>query len=641
MDQSSFANPYETVVTHLDWNAVVYFETETIRAVATYTFQRLSKGATKIILDTSKFQIHSVRSSSGETLAYKLDSIPKGKEHLGQRLEVSLPKSAEDKIFISYSVSNESTALQWLPPAQTAGKVHPYLFTQCQAIHARALIPCQDQPGVKMTYTATVKVPEWATCVMSALESKPADTSTESDSRTFYFEQRVPMSSYLFAIAVGNLVKRDISHRCAVWSEPQVVEAAAYEFSQTEEFLSLAEDISGRPYDWGRYDLLCLPPSFPYGGMENPCLTFVTPTLLAGDRSLADTVAHEIAHSWTGNLVTNATWDHFWLNEGWTVWFQRKIMGRIKKNPKFIDFDAIAGRKSLSDAVSTMPEKNTSLVLNIGDGDPDDSYSKVAYEKGFSFLLYLERLVGTVAFEAFFRAYIKEFASKTLTSTDFRKLFVKFFEEKDVISEIDWKAWLHGTGMPPVQVDLDKSMAEASQQLSDQWFAVDRAGQHPPESNAIVSWSTQQVACFLDDLQMKVSDCPLQLHTIRTMDAMYNFSKSLNSEILLRYCVIAIQAEDELILPVAIRFATTQGRMKFTRPIYRALYRSKMGRDIAVSTFLANKDFYHPICAKMVALDLRLRKKAWLSLEMDTQHQLIVGGVLIGLAAALVGYARR
>lgn len=245
----------------------------------------------------------------GTPLSFTLYPIVNAKSYLGRRLEIDLPKCVNDdnlKITISYSTTKLCSALQWLPPAQTAGKEYPYLFTQCQAIHARSLVPCQDRCGVKMTYTACVTVPQWATCVMSALLKNTEVTSEKTVSSTW--DQPVPISSYLLALAVGQLSKRDISKRCTVWSEPSVVENAAYEFSETEEFLSTAEAIAGKDYVWGRYDLLCLPPSFPYGGMENPCLTFVTPTLLAGDRSLADVVAHEIAHSWTGNLVTNATW---------------------------------------------------------------------------------------------------------------------------------------------------------------------------------------------------------------------------------------------------------------------------------------------------------------------------------------------
>ncbi len=338
-DLSSLSKSAESIVTHLDWKISVDFAESCLHSEATYNVHVLQPNATTLNLDTAHLDILEVRTDEGAPLDFILHPLVESKPHLGRRLEINLPQRDKDnncKITIAYSTTKACSALQWLPPSQTAGKEHPYLFTQCQAIHARSLVPCQDACGVKMTYTATATVPAWATCVMSALLKK---TETSNDKKIFTWDQPVPISSYLLALAVGDLVKRDLSKRCAIWSEPSVIESAAFEFSETEEFLATAEHITGYDYVWGRYDLLCLPPSFPYGGMENPCLTFVTPTLLAGDKSLADVVAHEIAHrydcqknssghrfllpiitqinsiffhslqcSWTGNLVTNATW---------------------------------------------------------------------------------------------------------------------------------------------------------------------------------------------------------------------------------------------------------------------------------------------------------------------------------------------
>ena len=347
------------------------------------------------------------------------------KEHMGQCLEIYLPviegeeeegssKSNNCTFQIQYETTERCSAAQWLPPAQTAGKVHPYFFSQCQAIHARSLLPCQDCPGVKMTYHAAVTVPSWATCLMSALSGK-VESNDGTESSTFHFEQSIPVPAYLIAIVVGELKGIDVSHRCKIWSEPSVVDAAAFEFSQTEDFLQVAESIT-LPYQWGRYDVLCLPPSFPYGGMENPCLTFVTPTLLAGDKSLADVVAHEIAHSWTGNLVTNETWEHFWLNEGWTTWLERKIMAKISGDDRVIDFDAIGGWEDLKQSVDIMPENYTKLVPKLGDEDPDEAYSSVPYEKGFILLLTLEKRVGNEKFADFVKAYLNNFKFVTVTS---------------------------------------------------------------------------------------------------------------------------------------------------------------------------------------------------------------------------------
>ncbi|VEU39806.1 unnamed protein product [Pseudo-nitzschia multistriata] len=650
-DLTSLSKPEEAIVTHLDWEISVDFEKERLCSVATYSVRVLESNATTLNLDTAHLDIASVTCGDGNPLKFTLHPAAEDKSYLGRRLEIDLPRrDSNDKcrIAVSYSTTKFCSALQWLPPPQTAGKKHPYLFTQCQAIHARSLVPCQDCCGVKMTYTAKASVPSWATCVMSALLKKEEEDKA-SGGKTYTWDQPVPICSYLLALAVGDLTKRTISERCAVWSEPGIVESAAYEFSETEMFLSTAEAITGMDYAWGRYDLLCLPPSFPYGGMENPCLTFVTPTLLAGDKSLADVVAHEIAHSWTGNLVTNATWDHFWLNEGWTTWLQRKIMARMKNNPKFLDFDAIEGRKDMADTVEeflvSAPE-NTSMVLNNGDGDPDDSYSTLAYEKGFTFLLYLERLVGTREFEKFFQAYVARFASKTLTSTDFKDFFLQHFAGNSKVGEIDWDAWFYSQGMPPVLPPLDQSMAKASTDLADAWCAFDRGtASSPPATNETSAWASGQITCFLDALQSLTAEKALKVSTLRAMNALYRLAESRNSEILFRYCQLAIASEDESIIHVAVRFITSQGRMKYIRPLYKSLYRSKMGKNIALSTFLKHKDIYHPIASKMIAIDLKdaMEGSTTSNLSMPTNHILMTGAAIAvaGIAVALVRKSRK
>lgn len=309
-------------------------------------------------------------------------------------------------------------------------------------------------------------------------------------------------------------------------------------------------------------------------------------------------------------------------------------MARIKNDPKFSDFDAIEGRKHLMDAMEEMKPQYTRLILDIGDEDPDDSYSAVAYEKGFTLLLYLERLVGTPEFEAFFKAYIARFASHTLTSDEFKDFFMDHFKaKKDVIKQIDWNAWFYKPGTPPVMPELDNTLAMDSQKLASLWLAVDREGKSPPTTNVMTKWSSSQITCFLDDLQVKTEARPLKINTLRAMNNLYRIASTRNSEILFRYCELAIPAEDTTILPVVTRFITTQGRMKFTRPLYRALYKSRMGRQVAVSTFLANKDFYHPICVKMVAQDLRVSGKV-----MEGQNELNAL-MIMGTAAALAGVA--
>ena len=317
-DLCSYSTPEDVVIEHIDWNITVDFETQTLSGEALYTLRIVHAPAVTVNFDTSHLRIvepptcilHDATKTEIR-LEYTLHKAVPNKPHLGRRLEIDLASTrangtdAQDRslqIRVKYQTTPECSGLQWLPPSQTAGKKFPYLFTQCQAIHARSLLPCQDRCGVKFTYSAKISVPSWSTPVMSALlvdEETPSpaeDDDTATNTHTCVFNQPVPISSYLLALAVGELEKRTLSERCAVWSEPCVVAAAADEFQDTEQFLQQAEALTQVPYPWHRYDLLCLPPSFPYGGMENPCLTFVTPTLLAGDRSLADVVAHEIAH---------------------------------------------------------------------------------------------------------------------------------------------------------------------------------------------------------------------------------------------------------------------------------------------------------------------------------------------------------
>lgn len=646
---TSLSNPHEVQVTHLDWTVIVDFDTRTIKGTATYQLKKHdnNQNARRLDLDTAQLQIDSVRDQTGRTvLEHQLYPVSKSHPHLGSKLSIALlldttsvtihyetsPPPPENKS----STSQLSLAAQWLHPNQTVGKRYPYLFTQCFAIHARSLLPCQDVPSVKMTYRATVGVPKWATAVLSAILKRTTHTEALS---MYTWEQNVPISSYLLALVVGELQKRDISAHCAIWSEPALLDAAAKEFSQMEQFLSTAEQISGVPYRdvWGRYDLICMPPSLPFGGAENPCLTSVSSTLLTGDRSLVDVVAHEVAHSWTGNLVTNATWDHFWLNEGWTMWLQRKIMSRIHGNEALFDFDALASTKSLQDALRDMPEEYTKLVIDIQDRDPVVTYSVIAYEKGFLLLAALERRVGKEAFEFFFQAYIKNFQGGTLTTENFKVFFMKHFEGNPALEDFDWHAWLYEPGGPPEDVVFDTTMAEAPERLANIWLAVDRNGRMLPSTD-IQPWLSSQKTYFLDLLQTKTTDDhqPLKLSTLNALHKCYGFAESSNAEILFRYCLLAIASEGVGILPVAFRFITSQGRLKYVRPLYRALSHSKMARrHVTREIFLANQDFYHPMAAKLIASDFAQSDRWWWSVPAAVR--MVALGAMAVAAAGVVG----
>lgn len=448
---------------------------------------------------------------------------------------------------------------------------------------------------------------------MSALEDMSPSGAHEigGPERITTWRQPVAVPAYLVALAAGELESKEISSRVKVWAEPSVVSAAAFEFSQTEDFLSAAESIIGG-YVWTRYDVLCLPPSFPYGGMENPCLTFATPTLLAGDKSLADVIAHEIAHSWTGNLVTNCTWEHFWLNEGWTVWLERKIMAKVRGSGDVALLSSQIGWKALTDSVTQLSSSPSSapfsaLVWPLGEEDPDDAFSSVPYEKGFNLLNHLEQLVGSGPFLAFARAYIDHFKNDGVSSGQFKDLFLQSFPSAPAL---DWDTLFYSTGLPSPAPDFSNNLSERALQLADQWVEWWREGVEGSwhgSSADMEGWSSQQKCVFLERLQFFSSaNGPFPIRVLETLDLVYGLSTVGNSEIKFRWQILCLDCEAPWIVPHVIAFLKSQGRMKFVRPLYRALYNSAVGCALAKDTFVKYNESYHPIARKMIASDLKI-----------------------------------
>ncbi|KAF4018749.1 hypothetical protein G4228_009958 [Cervus hanglu yarkandensis] len=349
--------------------------------------------------------------------------------HYGQALCVRFPQPCAAgerlQVRITYRVG-EGPGVCWLAPEQTAGKKKPFVYTQGQAVLNRAFFPCFDTPAVKCRYSALLEVPDGFTAVMSA------DAWEERGPNKFFFRMSQPIPSYLIALAIGDLVSAEVGPRSRVWAEPCLINAAKEEYNGViEEFLATGEKLFG-PYVWGRYDVLFMPPSFPFGGMENPCLTFVTPCLLAGDRSLADVIIHEIAHSWFGNLVTNANWGEFWLNEGFTMYAQRRISS-VLFGPAYTCLEAATGRALLRQHMDITGEDHplNKLRVRIEPGvDPDDTYNETPYEKGFCFISYLAHLVGDQdQFDDFLKAYVDEFKFQSILADDFLDFFLDYFPE--------------------------------------------------------------------------------------------------------------------------------------------------------------------------------------------------------------------
>ncbi|KAM6437310.1 leukotriene A-4 hydrolase isoform 1-T1 [Liasis olivaceus] len=604
-DPSSFAAPDACRAHHLYLRCRVDFESRSLRGTAALTVRSERDNLRSLVLDTKDLTIQKV------VVNNQVAQFVLGQQHSfkGAPLEITLPfqlrKGQDMVVEISFETSPRSSALQWFTPEQTSGKRHPFLFSQCQATHCRALLPCQDTPSVKVTYYAEISVPSELVALMSAKRDGDLPDPEDQTRKIYRFIQNVPIPSYLIALVAGALESRVIGPRTLVWAEKELVDKSAYEFAEAEAMLKTAEDLAG-PYVWGQYDLLVLPPSFPYGGMENPCLTFVTPTLLAGDRSLSNVIAHEISHSWTGNLVTNKTWEHFWLNEGHTVYLERRIGGQLF-GEQFRHFQALGGWRELQNTINTLGSTNqvTNLIPSLKEVDPDVAYSSVPYEKGFALLLYLEQLLGGPdIFIGFLRAYIQQFAYKSIVTEDWKNFLYSYFKDKvDVLNKVDWNAWMHSPGMPPVKPEYDTTLSNTCVALSQRWIKATESDLGSFSSADVKEMSSHQLIEFLALLLL---ENPLPVNHVRRMQKIYDFNATNNSEIRFRWLRLCIQAKWEDAIPLALEMATQQGRMKFTRPLFKDLYKFEKSRDQAIRAFQQHKMSMHPVTAMLVTKDLGL-----------------------------------
>jgi aminopeptidase N len=487
---------------------------------------------------------------------------------------VELPAGLR-QLTVRYRTSPGASALQWLTPSQTAGGQHPFLFSQCQAIHARSVIPLQDTPRIRIRYKAALTIPKALKAVMAAGFVRREEPSVEA---VEHYEMPQPIPPYLLAFAVGSLAARELGPRSRVWAEPELLEAAAAEFEDVDAMLRVAESLFGA-YDWERFDLLTMPPSFPYGGMENPRLTFLTPTLLAGDKSLVNVVAHELAHSWTGNLVTNASAEHFWLNEGFTVFAERRILEALE-GPEVTALHAALGRRSLETAIEHFRAHphHTVLRTHLTGIDPDDVFSQVPYEKGYLLLCALEAAVGRPAFDAYLKRYIDTFRFRALTTEDWAAFTER--ELPGVLAKVNGEAYLNQPGLPAT------APAPRSKRLEE----LQRLKGTVPSAEAVKDWTPAEWQLFLEWLPVDFSR-----DNIRALDERFRFTKSTNSEVLVSWLVAALRAHYPPALERTEGFLGEVGRMKYLKPLYSALHSSKEYRGKAKEIFQKYADRYHPI----------------------------------------------
>lgn len=575
-DPHSFARPEEARVTHLMLDLSVDFEQKTLRGSASYQLE-VAEGANELILDTRDLKIEEVF-ADGQPVSFTLDEP---QEYLGQALHIPItPQTREVRVV--YATAPQAAGLQWLSPAQTDDKTHPFLFSQSQAILARTWIPCQDSPGVRMTYQAKLKVPAALLPLMSA--SNPQE---KNDTGVYEFEMKQPIPAYLLALAVGDLEFQALSERAGVYAAPSVLGRAAYEFGDLEKMIVAAENLYGK-YQWERYDLLVLPASFPFGGMENPRLTFVTPTILAGDRSLVSLIAHELAHSWSGNLVTNATWDDFWLNEGFTVYFEYRIMEAVY-GKEYAEMLALISRKELEKEVEAMKESNpedTHLKLNLKGRDPDEGLTAIAYDKGYLFLRMLEERFGRAMFDELLRDYFAEYAFKTMTT----EAFLDYLNE-NMISRVKGgaqkamiDAWVYGEGIPTNAPEISSAPYQIAVESAQKWIS----GELKAADIEIENWKYQQFEFFLRSLPDSLSQAQMQ-----ELDNAFGFSKSGNSEVLGQWFLHVARNRYQADYPVLRAFLERVGRRKFIAPIYELLAQHPESKAWAKEVYQTARPNYH------------------------------------------------
>jgi len=576
IDPHSFAKTNEAVVKHLSWKAKIDFDSKIISATATWTIENKSNSG-NIIFDTRDLNIEQVL-VDGNTTNYKLADTVSGQAFLGSALIIDIPSSAKN-LSITYKTSSGAAALQWLNAEQTRDKKYPFLFTQSQAILCRTWIPCQDGPGVRFTFNAQVEVPNGMLALMSA-----ENPQQKSDDGVYHFNMKQPIPSYLMCLAVGDLAFKNVGNETGVYAEPSFVEACAWELSDMQNMLESAEKLYGK-YQWGRYDVIVLPPSFPFGGMENPRITFATPTIIAGDKSLVALVAHELAHSWSGNLVTNANWNDFWLNEGFTVYFENRIM-EVVYGKDYSDMLQVLEYEGLVETVkdfgATSPD--THLKLKLEGRDPDEGVSDIAYNKGAYFLRLLESKVGREKWDVFVNGYFTTNAFRVMTTEDFIVYLNKNLIEPNIekYADVNIEEWIYGPGIPancPIVVSTRFNIVDGEIQKFNNGTAA--------KDLTATNWSTHEWLRFIYQLPETIS-----IEKMQELDKAFAFTGTGNSEIADAWYELAIKRNYTASYPAIETFLCSVGRRKFLTPLYKAMINTGQ-KEMAERIYTKARPGYH------------------------------------------------
>jgi len=585
-DPHSHADPTRVRVRHVDLDLELDFEARELRGKARLAVERADSHA-PLVLDSHGLAIERVTGTDDSPRTFRLgagarrlagETANAPTASLGDALTIELAP-ADRSVTVHYHTTEAAEALQWLAPAQTAGGNSPFLFTQGQSVLTRTWIPLQDSPGVRVTYSARVRAPRGLTPLMSA------EQLGQGDDGAFRFQMKQAIPPYLIALACGDLTFRPVSARAGIWAEPAIIESARAEFEDTEAMIAAAEELFG-PYRWERYDILVLPPSFPFGGMENPRLTFATPTVIAGDKSLVALIAHELAHSWSGNLVTNATWRDFWLNEGFTVYFENRIMERVYGAER-ARMEMQLNRAELEREMATMEPWQQVLHTDLGTRHPDDGFSGVPYNKGALFLQAIEAAFGREAFDRFLRRWFDEHAFQSVTTAEFRAFLQSELLDQNpsAARAIDVEEWLTQPGLPKGTPDPRSPLLEAVDRQIERWRETQSA-----DTLQTSRWSTQEWLHFLEAIAGDVDAAGLA-----ELDRRFALTDAGNAEILSVWLRLSIQrgyaATDEALE----RFLLGIGRRKFLTPLYTQLAATPAGRARALEIYREARGRYHAV----------------------------------------------
>ena len=597
-DEHSYAEPDKVRITDVALDLTLDFDRRQLAGVASYTLDWRDPSATQLVLDTRDLTVEAVEANDGgdrwSPLPFALDARD---AILGSKLSIQVP-SRNTHVRIRYRTSPDASGLQWLAPSMTQGKRQPFMFSQSEAIHARSWVPLQDTPGVRFTYSAHIRAPQQAMVLMSAENTAASPDGNAPRTGDYRFRMAQPIPSYLLAIAAGDLVFERISARSGVWAEPAMVHKAAHEFADTEKMMQVAERLYG-PYRWDRYDLLVLPPSFPFGGMENPRMTFATPTVIVGDRSLVSLVAHELAHSWSGNLVTNASWKNIWLNEGFTTYVQARITEALYGNA-LADMERQIDQEELAREIRTgeiAPADQVLALPALTGRDPDDALSDIAYTKGAWFLQFLEQRFGRDVFDPFLRGWFDAHAFRSATTAEFVDYLHANLLSKHpgVVSDAEVDAWLRQPGIPAFAAHAHSPEFDRVDAARADWLDSGRL----PSTATTQAWSTQEWTHFLDGLPPTLAEAQM-----RALDDAYHFSGTANGELAQRWYPLAVRSGYHAADAGMAAFLEQVGRRKLIMPTYEALAKTPQGLAFASQVFAAARAGYHPITAASVAAAL-------------------------------------